>query len=729
MVEDDMTNIGTSGTPFLRAPSRSKVPVHRSHLNQHIDNLGSGGDDLDQTSFKTEHHHSEESAAPRTTTPVGVSRLHQVTMPDLTMEPIYWKPVHDIAPVIRATWFYEDSMLPVEVDVANQLERAWLTLQPWTQTWQDELDSAVEAGASGEMKIAHTLWPREPRRKSDSHQVIALDQLSDQQAVTPEQERETLGQETRDLIDHIVTGVEHDYKAAGDSSFGRDGQSRWYPQASVIFADDVHAYLLRPNLQPSTYYGRRPLANYIRRGHSIGIGVVRGFDQKKWDQLHPPKRSGDAAKAQEGVSTSQAGRPLKNRLQSDPSLAKSAAPVVKQLILVVHGIGQKLSERVESYHFTHVTNSLRREINVELGSQDVKTHIRKGHGGIMVLPCNWRSSLSFEEGGYRDTAEDSSGNRYSLEDITPESLPSVRSIISDVMLDIPYYLSHHQPVMIKAVIREANRVYRLWCKNNPGFDQYGSVHLVCHSLGSVMAIDILSKQPTTVSYPEHESSIANDEHFAFDTKNLYLCGSPAGFFLLLKKAALLPRRGIGKDDDDSAPGVAGEQGVYGCVAVENIYNIINPYDPVAYRLNATVDATYAASLKTAWIPSASTSWFSFGNPFRSSSSHHTASTLTGKPSMAPRLPSQVELEVHNFTQEELAERRVHLLNDNGQIDFYMRYGGGPLDIQYLTMLGAHSSYWLSRDFVRFICVETGREPGRAGALPAMRALRKKLTTS
>src|SRR6266576_4701036 len=98
-----------------------------------------------------------------------------------------------------------------------------------------------------------------------------------------------------------------------------------------------------------------------------------------------------------------------------------------------------------------------------------------------------------EADGYTDEPEDTAMNQYTLKDITPETLPSVRGIISDVMLDIPYYLSReHNPKMTAACIQEANRIYRLWCANNPGFSEWGRVHLIAHSLGSVMAIDILS---------------------------------------------------------------------------------------------------------------------------------------------------------------------------------------------------------------------------------------------
>lgn len=346
------------------------------------------------------------------------------------------------------------------------------------------------------------------------------------------------------------------------------------------------------------------------------------------------------------------------------------------------------------------------------------------------LQVNWRHRVSLDvQTAENSELEDPSANKYTLKDITPDTLPSVRGIVSDVMLDIPYYLSPmHNPKMIAACIQEANRIYRLWCANNPGFADYGRVHLIAHSLGSVMAIDILSQQPTYVdrqhsdlSFPE--TDLPKDS-FIFNTTDLFICGSPASFFLLMKNANLLPRRDKEKPGADSyaAPGIAGEQGTYGCLAVDNIYNIINPYDPVASRINPTVDVVYASMLKPATIPSASSSYFAFANPFRRAPS----TQQIDKPTVL-RLPSNVELETHNFTREEIAEKRAYLLNDNGQIDYYMKYGGGPLEIQYLTMLGAHSSYWLSRDFVRMIVVEVGREVGKEGTVLSMRAQKKKAT--
>lgn len=302
------------------------------------------------------------------------------------------------------------------------------------------------------------------------------------------------------------------------------------------------------------------------------------------------------------------------------------------------------------------------------------------------------------------------------------------------MLDIPYYLSHHKRKMIEAVVREANRVFRLWIKHNPGFEDYGRTHLIAHSLGTVMALDILSNQPTRLPSRIDPNSPASNSTFEFDTTNLFFCGSPAGFFMLLNKAPLLPRKGRNKadaDGDDMSTSVTGEAGTYGCLAVDNLYNIMHYNDPIAYRLNACVDVNYAASLQSASVPSASASWMqSFGAVFRSKpvAAINPASkdfgNFSSRPSIA-KMPSNVEMETHNFSKEEIAEKRMYLLNDNGQIDFTLRSGGGPLEIQYLNMLSAHSSYWVMQDFVRFIVVEIGRKEGRGETVGAMRAVKRR----
>jgi len=503
------------------------------------------------------------------------------------MKPIYWSPLHDISNVLRATWFYKNTMLPVETEIANKLEDGYVYLKPWTDTWQDELNSCVENGADAEMKIVHKLWPNEdpkaPSRPATS------------------QDPKATGSETNVAEDTPNSGLDllamDENRAAGGSTALLEAVKP-HINSSVIYVDGKNAQIVRPSLLPSVSRGRRPLSA-IRKGRQIGIPVVRGFSRRKWDQLHPIKPNPVDVRnylrsAQSRNMPAAGGQPICYACAMEES-----RPTPTDLILVIHGIGQKLSERLESFHFTHAINTLRRNINIELNSEPVWPHVRQDHGGIMALPVNWRSTLSLEDATLEAQAvNDPAANHFTLNDITPETIPAVRSLISDVMLDIPYYLSHHKPKMISAVVKEANRVYRLWCKNNPGFQQHGRVHLIAHSLGSAMALDVLSHQPTQIPRFDFSTTSIHNDIFEFDTKNLFICGSPVGFFLLLNKgtsncfcrsklgltkyiANLLPRRGRDKpgcEGDDRLRGVAGEADTYGCLAVDNLYNIMHTTD-------------------------------------------------------------------------------------------------------------------------------------------------------
>ena len=699
-----------SGRPFARAPSKRNITAATSDGAGDVMSFSDGSEDDGRSRSRSRDRAKKSKKGSsneknKTYVPVGVSRLHLVEMPDLVMNPIYWSPINDTSSVIRATWFYKDTMLPVPADVANLLEIGYEDIKPYSEPYQDELQACIENGASAEMKIVHKLWPEEKKASRPGTGDMKLEDggEEDEYPIMPNE--------------HVNTAIDPSKQA----------KKRVFQTHSVIYTDRKNAQILKPSLLPSVRQNRRPLSS-IRKGRQIGVAVVRGFDRNTWLRLHPPnKMTAQAAHARIGAYMSQSGdATTRGRRQSCSACeSQSRTPHVSDLVLVVHGIGQKLSERVDSYHFTHAINGLRREFNVELSSESVKGNLAPG-SGIMVLPVNWRLTVSFDE-EQKSTNTGSGTNKYRLEDITPDTLPAVRSIISDVMLDIPYYLSHHKDKMTAAVVREANRVYRLWCRNNPGFQEHGRVHLVAHSLGSVMALEILSKQPTRVPQTlKLDNSTPSNKMFEFDTTNLFCCGSPAGFFLLLNNARLIPRKGRdkpGMEGEDHGADVAAHEG-YGCLAIDNLYNICHRNDPIAYLINAAVDSDYAASLEPANIPNASAGLFSRLWSSSSASDAYTAKGVTQRPTMQ-HMPSTVEMETHNFTREEVAEKRMYLLNENGQIDYHLSSSGGPLEIQYLSMLSAHSSYWLSHDFVRFLVIEIGRKSGKANTMEVLRAKKKR----
>jgi hypothetical protein len=195
MVPGQGGDAGTTGLPFIKFPSPnehsrppvSDAPVHDDHESKRPEAEHVGNHPVDQCisqergSMETETVEIPVCKAQKNSkvaeVPVGISRLHLVKLPALQMQPIYWSPINDVATVTRGTWFYKDSMCPVEPAVANQLEMGYRELRPWSQTWNDELNSAMEVGAAGEEKIAHRLWPDENKTsgscKKNQHPISA----------------------------------------------------------------------------------------------------------------------------------------------------------------------------------------------------------------------------------------------------------------------------------------------------------------------------------------------------------------------------------------------------------------------------------------------------------------------------------------------------------------------------------------------------------------------------
>ncbi len=354
-----------------------------------------------------------------------------VALPALQMKPIYWSPVNDIAVVLRATWFYADNYYPVEPAIANQLEAGYDELRPWTQTWADELRCAVEVGPLGEEKVSHALWPKEPDRGSKRElEAPELPISSDPFCAARCFRGEAAAEGTLDVGGEVDPSDE-------------PAATRSYSNYHVVYKDATRAFLLKPSLKPSAYYGRRPVAK-VRQGVTVGIPVVRGFDRAAWDRIHnktrdallrelPAALAGDDPSGGHGLTECPGCRAEKEKNQ------------VTDLVLVAHGIGQKLAEKVESFHFTHAINAFRRSVNIELGKEAVKGILRDDHHGIMVLPLNWRLALSFDGGGRaKEEDEDHAATQaFSLADIEPDTIPAVRNVISDVMFDIP--LLHERP--------------------------------------------------------------------------------------------------------------------------------------------------------------------------------------------------------------------------------------------------------------------------------------------
>lgn len=151
-----------SGRPFARTPSKTNIMMPLTDGAEESDQFDAG-----RASRDSPHGHSrspDDRKREKMYVAVGVSRLHLVEMPDLVMKPIYWNPINDESSVIRATWFFKETMLPVPAEVANRLELGYEDIRPYVDSYQDELDACVANGAVAELKIVRKLWPEDPRR-------------------------------------------------------------------------------------------------------------------------------------------------------------------------------------------------------------------------------------------------------------------------------------------------------------------------------------------------------------------------------------------------------------------------------------------------------------------------------------------------------------------------------------------------------------------------------------
>jgi hypothetical protein len=175
------------------------------------------------------------------------------------MTPLYWSPLQDIASVVRGTWFYKDTMLPVETEVANRLETGWQEVRAWTEEWELELMSAVEVGKEGEEKVRWQLWDK----PSPSTAPSRPGSIAEEGTRFP-----------------VVENV-----SPAPPPVGADVKTNEYDW--VLFANKRDAYICRDTML--SFGNKRPLAN-IRRGKRVGTHVVRGFQANEWDRLHPSKK-------------------------------------------------------------------------------------------------------------------------------------------------------------------------------------------------------------------------------------------------------------------------------------------------------------------------------------------------------------------------------------------------------------------------------------------------------
>ncbi|TPP62421.1 SEC23-interacting protein, partial [Fasciola gigantica] len=155
---------------------------------------------------------------------------------------------------------------------------------------------------------------------------------------------------------------------------------------------------------------------------------------------------------------------------------------VDHVFFVVHGIGTIYNLRGQG--LVECVNNLRRTVR-----QIERSHFPHHNNRVEFLPITWHDGLHSDATGIDDQ----------LNQISLRSIPKLRQFTNGTLMDILFYTSSkYCQVIIDTVATEMCRLRKLFLDRNPNFK--GGFSVIGHSLGSVIAFDLLSHQGQLSEY-------------------------------------------------------------------------------------------------------------------------------------------------------------------------------------------------------------------------------------
>lgn len=594
---------------------------------------------------------SDTSNPTSTRVPVNEDFLFDVHIEKRELEPAYWLgPVYEVR---RGSWFYvEGSFLkPCDENLANQLEEGYLKIAPWRR-----------------LGISSPRSTSQPRSRPAS---MIVDSAST-------------------LLSNKANPSQDDSQAAGTNTYRLFGT---HMNTTVTYQDAVTAFL-----SSDDFYSRMSSITYGRFVGYGGTKVVRGWsestklvepkpadpisskekrkstkltneatqppesdktEQQSAEQEPEPKPRRSALErqlsslagmpgSQEGdISAEEEAREQEEKEMEDAREkdGDDQARQIDHLVLVTHGIGQRLGLRLDSINFVHDVNTLRKSMKAVYGSAPDLQALSGDPKNcrVQVLPIAWRHLLDFPKQSLKQNrkefdladADDGFDDVYpSLQDITVEGVPAVRNLITDLAMDVLLYQSAYREHIAQIVQQECNRVYQLF-KQRTGFS--GQVSLCGHSLGSAVLFDILCRQEDVIqTRPRRVSSKTNREpsvdqtnlKLDFDVQNFFCLGSPIALFQMLKGRTVSGRHSLSSysyggpmptspfDPDPmsndpfdiastrNAPISSSKELIpitTSSPKCGELFNIFHPTDPIAYRIEPLISPAMA-QLKSQPLP-------------------------------------------------------------------------------------------------------------------------------
>ncbi|KAJ5919006.1 hypothetical protein N7466_009949 [Penicillium verhagenii] len=609
--------------------------------------------------------------------PVNEDYLFDVDVEDRELGPAYW--IGPIYEVRRGTWFFQDgsSLKPCEENLATQLEEGYLKLRPWRTDAETKSSEPSprdrNTGLDGETNARDSQLdlgiPSRQEASKSSSQTVGNDSssgaTSDPQQyrlfgaymnrIVVYQDSSTAWINTDDFMSRVSTTV---YQRLGGVPGTKVVRGLVEPKRAKD-TSDFRGQDRKPTEKIVSGTSSRPpvtnLAEDIGQD-SLGAPTMQAKVESEPFEMRPKSTLERQMSSLAGELQNPAELEEQARRQEEQEMedlrevdGEDREREVDHLVLVTHGIGQRLGLRLESINFIHDVNVLRKTLKgVYKASPDLQAlnsafGDSDGNCRVQVLPVCWRHLLDFPYRGVRqnrkeldltdaDTLEDDAYP--SLADITLESVPAVRNLISDLAMDVLLYQSGYCEHISNIVRQECNRILHLYKKRNPSFK--GSVSLCGHSLGSAILFDILCHQPSDVDGSKEKNIRAEGNEnvqdrgsggsnaLDFECEEFFCLGSPIALFQMLKgktiagysplsakghKSALDGELGSnafgsfkGSTRDSNGADGTDNTAIDSAPKCHDLYNIFHPSDPVSYRIEPLVSPAMA-SLKPQPLPS------------------------------------------------------------------------------------------------------------------------------
>lgn len=529
--------------------------------------------------------------------------LFDVDIEKRELAPAYWfGPIYDVR---RGSWFHQESsnLRPCDENLANQLEESYLKIKPWryeaeTQTQQEPQSEPQSRDAGGNVAPLNGATASKPLPKSSAEDlksksnskeattsIPAKFQLQTQRlfgaymnSVVTFQDANTAWILSDDLLSRMSSTVYQRF--AGGGHLGGSKVVRGFTETSKT--KDKKPETGQAVDDGKLDIGKTPRSQK-RRSAPAGIDTVITSEAKVEnptqnqsfeENAHQESKLAALERQVSDIVSSpdpedpakqdeQARKGDEDEIEQDYKEAAGDDPgrEIEHLILITHGIGQRLGLRMENLNFIRDVNKLRKtlksvyEASPDLQALNNELDRLPKNCRIQVLPVVWRHLLDFPKQSFKQNSKeqdltdaDAFGEeeRYpSLNDITIEGVPGIRNLITDLALDILLYQSAYREHIAGIVQRECNRIYGLFLQRNPNFN--GKISLIGHSLGSAILFDILCRQRgsnKTSSVRDKRqsrrvSSAASKEQprdldLQFEVEDFYCLGSPLGLYQMLK---------------------------------------------------------------------------------------------------------------------------------------------------------------------------------------------------